>query len=139
MRNKSEWLMRFAVLASEMSTCARIKVGAVIVKNNRVISFGYNGSAPGRKHCIDRLWVDFHDHHEWALRNEIHAEMNAILFAAKEGIAINGSDMYVTHFPCTSCAKYIVQVGIKRLFYLKDYIDTDPEILYENGVEVKQL
>lgn len=144
---KREWLMKFAFLASEMSTCAKVKVGAVIVRGARIISTGYNGSAPGRQHCNKyfgevTLWDGqaLNRHHQWALKNEIHAEMNAIIFAAREGIPTKDCDIYVTHQPCTVCSKFIVQAGIKRVFYKHEYLgDVDNRILTENNVEVIQL
>jgi len=143
-RDKQDWLMKLAFLVSEMSTCAKIKVGAVIAKGARIISTGYNGSAPGRQHCItylggvkiqDSTFLDLH--HKWALKNEIHAEINAILFAAREGIKVEGTSIYITHEPCIICSKFIVQAGIKKVIYRHTYKgETDLSILRENNVEV---
>jgi len=143
-RNKQDWLMKLAFLVSGMSTCAKINVGAVIAKGARIISTGYNGSAPGRQHCMDYFGaVEDHDvkfleiHHKWALKNEIHAEINAILFAAKEGIKIDGAGIYITHEPCITCSKFIVQAGIKRVVYRHTYKgETDLSILRENNIEI---
>jgi len=147
-KDKQDWLMACAFLTSEMSTCAKIKVGAVIARGARIISTGYNGSVPGREHCvnyfgnhIEHQTTKFLEiHHKWALKNEIHAEINAILFAAKEGIKIDGASIYVTYMPCITCSKFIVQAGIKKVFYSIAYDrDVDLSILVENNVEVYQL
>lgn len=151
-RDKQEWLMDYAFLTAKMSTCARIKVGAVITKGARIISTGYNGSAPGREHCEDyfanrfktlkswNLTEIFKDiHHRWALENEIHAEINAILFAAKEGVSVYGAEIYITHRPCIICSKFIVQAGIKKVIYSIPYgNESDIKILKDNNVEVVQ-
>ena len=142
--SKQDWLMKCAFLVSEMSTCAKIQVGAVIAKGARIISTGYNGSAPGRQHCknyfgeLEVQGSTFLDlHHKWALKNEIHAEINAILFAAKEGIEIYGAEIYITHEPCIVCSKFIVQAGIKKVIYRHTYKgETDLSILRENNIEV---
>jgi dCMP deaminase len=106
---------------------------------------GYNGSAPGRPHCED-IFPENHGpgfvrkHHEWALRNELHAEENAIVFAARIGAEIEDADIFITHQPCITCSKLIVQAGIKRVFYRSPYNgEIDMEIMTENGVGVFKL
>ena len=145
---KYKWLMQIAIATAKISTCCRIQVGAVIERDGRIISTGYNGSAPGAEHCIDHFGIAQEytnnlfatKHHEWALRNEIHAEINAIIFAARKGIMIEGSHMYVTHMPCITCSKYIVQAGITRVVYFNDYEgDTDKYIFKDSGVEIIKL
>lgn len=144
MSEKTEWLMDLAKDISKRSTCAKIKVGAIIVKEGRIVLVGYNGSAPGREHCEDHFdgskpnWNTFlKEHHIWSIKNELHAEINAIIFAAKHGISIDNCTMYITHMPCTICSKYIVQSGIRKVYYNKDYDGiTDCDIFVENFVEV---
>lgn len=111
------------------STCKKHKVGAIIVRDKRVISTGYNGVAAGFTHCEEIYKdVDFKvdiekskEHHEWSIRNEIHAEQNCIVYAAKNGIKINADDeMFITLAPCINCAKLIVSLGIKRVVYADD-------------------
>ncbi|CDW59576.1 Lactamase B and dCMP cyt deam 1 domain containing protein [Trichuris trichiura] len=109
--------MAQAVLLSLRSTCTRLEVGATIVRDKRIIAGGYNGSVSGDVHCIDEgcYVVDGH-----CLRT-IHAEMNALLQCAKLGIATDQAEVYVTHFPCLACTKALLQAGIKKIHYLKDY------------------
>ncbi|QBP40848.1 ComE operon protein 2 [Paenisporosarcina antarctica] len=99
------------------STCTRLAVGATIVRDKRIMAGGYNGSISGGDHCIDQGCYVV-DHH--CVRT-IHAEMNALLQCSKYGISTNEADLYVTHFPCLPCTKSIIQAGIRRLYYAKDY------------------
>lgn len=99
------------------STCTRLAVGATIVRDKRIIAGGYNGSIAGGVHCIDEGCYVIDNH---CVRT-IHAEMNAILQCAKFGVPTDGSDIYVTHFPCLQCCKAIVQAGIKTVYYEMDY------------------
>lgn len=131
-KKKHNLFMKTAMLVANESKCVSHHVGAVIVKDNRIISVGYNGTTPGLKNCNDVFNENNFDkdqHRQWSLDNEIHAEMNAILFAAKEGNKINGADMYVTLHPCNNCLKNISMSGIKNVYYLnnhhKDKINTE--------------
>lgn len=112
-----QYFMAQSVLLSMRSTCQRLAVGAVIVRDKRMIAGGYNGSVSGDVHCIDEgcYMQDTH-----CVRT-IHAEMNAILQCAKFGVATEGAEIYVTHFPCLQCTKMILQAGIKKIHYLTDY------------------
>lgn len=112
-----EYFMEIAELVSERATCERLHVGAVIVKDNRILATGYNGSPSGMSHCSDD-GCDVVDGHCVAT---IHAEVNAILQCAKHGISTDGASIYVTHYPCYHCAKAIAQAGIKEVFYLHKY------------------
>lgn len=151
-----------AELVAEQSTCCRLQVGAVLVKDNRVISIGFNGTPTGQLHCEDNFVQlyqqefaakypdfntfmqsrDFYDvHGKWSIENELHAEQNAILFSAKNGIATNGATLYVTLSPCVHCAKVIVTSGINRVFF-KELYDRSQEglvFLDKNGIECRQL
>jgi len=115
-----EYFLKLAMLASERATCPRMHCGCVLVKNKDVVATGYNGSIPGDKHCEDTecLVVDNH-----CVRT-VHAEMNALIQAAKRGHAIEGATAYVTNMPCTTCAKALVTAGIKRVVVFSDYHDT---------------
>ena len=106
-----EYFLKLAMLASERATCPRMHCGCVLVKDKRVVSTGYNGSIPGDEHCeeVGCLIVDNH-----CVRT-VHAEMNAIVQAAKRGHPIDGATAYVTNMPCTSCAKAMITAGIKRV------------------------
>lgn len=121
----NQYFMAQAVLLSLRSTCTRLEVGATIVRDKRIIAGGYNGSVSGDVHCIDEgcYVVDGH-----CVRT-IHAEMNAILQCAKFGVATEGSEIYVTHFPCLQCTKMILQAGVKKIYYLNDYRN-DPYALH---------
>jgi len=143
-------------IIAENSTCQRIKVGAVLVKDKRIISMGYNGVPAGQKHCKDYFaeyfykmrcqydeleylkWTEteeFRDlHRVYSEQNELHAEQNAILYAAKNGICTNDTTIYCTLSPCIMCSKIILTAGIKRVVYLKEYDrDTSGLILLENN------
>ena len=111
------YFIQNAQLISSRATCDRLKVGAIIVKNHRIIATGYNGSVSGENHCIEDgcLVEDGH-----CIRT-IHAEMNALLQCARQGVSTEDSVIYVTHFPCVKCMKSIVQAGIKSIYYLEDY------------------
>tara|TARA_B100001248_G_scaffold261549_1_gene253096 strand:+ start:1721 stop:2170 length:450 start_codon:yes stop_codon:yes gene_type:complete len=137
-RNKSrlewdEYFISIAFLISSRSPSNRLKVGSVIVKDNRIISAGYNGYPAGTPHqSIVR------NNHE---QNAIHSEQNAVSDAAKRGVSINNSTIYVTHFPCINCAKTIISSGIKNVKYKEEYKhDSLVDQLFEiSGVNVECL
>ena len=109
-----EYFMNLAITVSERGTCDRAYVGCVIVnEDNRIVTTGYNGSIKGNPHC-DEIGHTMRDGHCIAT---IHAEMNALLYCAKEGISVNGCKAYVTHFPCLNCTKSLIQAGIKEIYY----------------------
>ena len=109
----NEYFMSIASLASCRSPCKKLHVGSVIVKENRIISMGYNGFISGIPHKSYII-----DGHEQAT---IHSEINAISDCAKRGVSINNSKIYITHFPCINCFKAIVSSGIKEIIYMNDY------------------
>ena len=162
MKNKHRLFIKMAELVAEQSTCCRLQVGAILVKDNRVISIGFNGTPTGQLHCEDNfhhLWEKqfkdqfptyeefaasrtFYDMHgKWSIENELHAEQNAISFAAKNGIATDGATVYVTWSPCVHCAKVIVSAGIKKVFYKNLYDRSQEGIVFlgKNGIECRQL
>ena len=108
-----DYFMKAATLASIRSPCDRLKVGCVIVKNNRLISMGYNGFLAGTDHRSIIRWG-----HEQAT---IHAEINAITDAAKRGVSIDDSVAYITHYPCINCFKALASSGVKKIYYQVDY------------------
>ena len=135
------------------STCMRVKVACVAVRDGRSVCSGWNGSASDQHHCSDVMGtVEYQQlspeefksvHREFSIDNEIHAEMNMVAYAAKHGISLNGTDIYISYSPCGDCAKVLQAVGIKRVFYKQMY-DRDPtgkfvEYLRNRGIEVKQL
>ncbi|ARW19533.1 dCMP deaminase [Pediococcus pentosaceus] len=120
MDNRIDWdqyFMTQATLLSLRSTCTRLSVGAVIVRDRRVIAGGYNGSVSGDVHCIDEGCYLVEGH---CVRT-IHAEMNAVLQCAKFGVATDGAEVYVTDFPCLQCTKMLLQSGIIKINYLRNY------------------
>lgn len=136
-----KYFIKMAALVAERSTCLRHHIGAIIVKNKRVLTTGYNGSAKGMPNCNevgclkDEKQLASGVGHE--ICRAIHAEQNAIIQAGLHGINIDGSTMYSTHTPCGVCAKIIVNSGIKRVVSYHDYIDADARIfLNEAGVEL---
>lgn len=112
-----EYFMSIAVLASCRSPCQRLNVGSVIVKNNRIISMGYNGYIPGAVH-VSRVKND----HEQSI---IHSEINAITDCAKRGTSLDGAKIYITHYPCINCFRSIAASNIKEIIYLEDYKNDD--------------
>ncbi|WP_294964720.1 dCMP deaminase family protein [Sulfurimonas sp.] len=137
----------FINIAKELATaskCVSKQVGAVIVKDGRILSTGYNGTPAGFTNCCDH-WngVYTQDHHEWSKTYEIHAEMNAIIWAAREGISIEGASIFVTLEPCSECSKNLIASGIKRIVYAKEYEHTQSEIISkfikDNGVIIEKL
>jgi len=111
------YFMMQAVMLASRSTCTRLHVGAVVVKDGRMIASGYNGSVSGTPHCseVGDLVVDGH-----CIR-AVHAEQNALLQLAKMGIAADGAEIYVTDFPCVHCTKFLLQAGIGKINYLRNY------------------
>ena len=140
MDNRIDWdqyFMTQATLLSLRSTCTRLSVGAVIVRDRRVIAGGYNGSVSGDVHCIDEGCYLVEGH---CVRT-IHAEMNAVLQYAKFGVATDGAEVYVTDFPCLQCTKMLLQSGIIKINYLRNYHNDQyaVELLKRKNVEIKQI
>jgi dCMP deaminase len=128
-----EYFMSIALLASCRSPCYRLHVGSVIVKDNRLISMGYNGFIPGAPH-ISRI----HNNHEQSI---IHSEVNAITDCAKRGTSLDNAKIYVTHYPCINCFRSIAASNIKEIVYLHDY-NNDPLVKLlaaDAGIKVTQL
>jgi dCMP deaminase len=124
--------MRFAVESAKQSYAIRSKVGCVVVKDDRVLSIGYNGTPPGFPNECEKDGV--------TIPEVIHAEQNAIYKMARDGAAAKDSTIYVTLSPCYECAKAIITSGIKRLVYLEAYRDLRPvEFLQDRGVEVVNI
>lgn len=119
------------------STCARLAVGCVIVREKRMIASGYNGSMTGDVHCLE-VGCKIVDGH---CVRAIHAEQNALLQCARFGIPTEGADIYVTHKPCLQCTKAIIQAGIRHVYYEEDYrSDTYADgLLKTAGIPVKQV
>lgn len=145
-----KWDIRFMRLAKEVaswSSCYQENrhVGAVIVKNKRVLTTGYNGAPAGIASCVDRkdcmrrrLNIPSGTRHE--LCYAIHAEQNAIIQAAKTGVCIDGATLYCTHQPCVICAKMIINAGIRRIVYQEGYPDDfSLELMREANVVLERF
>ncbi len=132
-----DYFMKICDLIATRATCDRLHVGALIVKDRRILATGYNGSPPGMAHCDNagHLLVDNH------CRRTIHAEQNAILQCAKFGTPTAGATMYVTHYPCDICAKLIIGAGITRIVHRNNYdnVGISYQIIKEAGIQVDQL
>ncbi|MBD3824086.1 MAG: dCMP deaminase family protein [Epsilonproteobacteria bacterium] len=126
------------------SKCVSKQVGAVIVREGRILSTGYNGTPAGYINCCEHWNGEYtKDHHEWSKTYEIHAEMNAIIWAARKGISIEGATIYVTLEPCSECSKNLIASGIKRIVYAKPYEHTHSDVIskfiHDNGVIIEKL
>jgi len=136
--------MRMAELVATRSTCLRRNVGAVVVKEKRVLTTGYNGAPKGLRHCGEVGCVRMQNHVESGTRHElcrgVHAEQNAVIQAAYFGVSIKDSTIYTTNFPCVMCAKILVNAGIREIVYKDDYIDElSRRVLDESGVVVRRF
>lgn len=136
-----EYFIQMAVLVSKRSTCLRRHVGAVLVKDNQIISTGYNGAPKHSPHCEvtgclrEKYNVPSGERHE--LCRGVHAEQNAIIQAALNGGSTKGTELYCTHHPCSICAKMIINAEIKRVYVLDAYPDKlSQELLKEADVEL---
>lgn len=137
-----EYFIKIAELISSRSTCIRRKVGAVLVKEKRILATGYNGAPSGLKHCAEvgcireKMGVPSGEKHE--LCRGLHAEQNAIIQAAYHGITIKGSVLYVTCHPCSVCAKMIINGGIVEVVIKENYPDKiSAQLLKEAGIKVR--
>jgi len=139
--------MDIAAHFASQSKCVSRKVGAVLVRGGRILSSGYNGTPPGWRNCCEHF-PDYsieqrQDHISWSTANEIHAEMNAIMWAAKEGTSTDGATMYTTVQPCSDCLKNMVAAGIKEIVYLEEYDRMQNEAfintLFTLGVDYRKL
>jgi dCMP deaminase len=139
-----EYFLKMSFLVAERSTCLRHHVGAVIVRNKRILTTGYNGAARGVKDCLelgclrDEKGIPSGERHE--ICRAIHAEQNAIIQAGLHGITIADSIIYCTHSPCILCAKIIVNAQIEKFVTCGRYADKSFEALFkEAGVEYKKI
>jgi len=138
------YFMSMAELVSSRSTCLRRQVGAVIVKEKRVLSTGYNGAPKGIKHCAEVGCIRQQNNVESGTRHElcrgVHAEQNAVIQAAYFGVSIKDASIYTTNFPCVMCAKILINAGIREVVYRDDYIDElSRDILNESMTVVRRV
>jgi dCMP deaminase len=139
-----QYFMSIAKLASTRSTCLRRKVGAVIVKDKRILSTGYNGAPRGLAHCLEigcmreKLKIKSGERHE--LCRAIHAEQNAVIQAAVSGVSIDEAVIYSTTFPCVLCSKIIINSGMSKIVVMEGYPDDlSQQMLDEAGLIVEYL
>ena len=133
-----EYFMTITRQVAERSTCVRAKVGAVIVRDRSILATGYNGAPAGLPHCLDVGCLIYTsrtpsgENEENCFRT-IHAEINAIAQAAKNGASIRDADIYITHTPCIHCVKVLINTGIRRIFYEREYKRATIEELLRGG------
>ncbi len=130
--SRDTMMMRIALVVAERSTCQRRKVGAVLARDGRIISLGYAGAPAGQPHCSAEIC----DLSKPCTRT-IHAEMNAIAYAARAGVSTEGSTLYCTLSPCIDCAKVIISAGIPRVVYYEHYRATEGMVfLMNSGIDI---
>ena len=131
MTSRPDWdtyFKKITLVTSERSPCERLQVGCVLVKENRIVSQGYNGFLPGCPHeSIVR------NNHEQAT---VHAEQNAIADCAKRGVDCNNSTAYITHYPCIICTRILLAAGIKQIKYINDYKNDELVEVFTNQCNV---
>lgn len=136
--------MAIAFLVSERSTCLRRRVGAIAVKEKRILATGYNGAPAGVAHCSEtgclrqQLGVPSGQRHE--ICRGLHAEQNVIIQAATYGVNISGADIYCTNYPCAQCAKMLINCQVRHIYYAEAYPDElGANMLAEAGIIVMRL
>lgn len=135
----STMYMEIAEVAARQSYANRLKVGAVIVRDHRILAASYNGTPPGTSNACEYAVEDAVGYKTGTTRPEvIHAEMNAIFRLARDGESGKGADLFITHSPCFECAKAILSVGIKKVWFREHYRElSGVEFLERHGVEVE--
>lgn len=139
-----EYFMKIAYLVADRSTCLSRKVGAVVVRDNHIISTGYNGAPKGVTHCLDtgciRKERGIPSGERLDICKAVHAEQNAIIEAAYNGVSTKGASIYVTVTPCFTCAKMLINAGIKEIVIDGDYPTQDSVSLFEEvGIKIRKL
>lgn len=139
-----EYFIQIAQMVSERSTCLRRKVGAILVKDKRILATGYNGAPSGLKHCDEtgclREKLGLRPGERIELCRGLHGEQNALLQAAAFGIDVSGATLYSTHQPCITCGKMLINARIKRICFLSPYPDKlATSFLREAKIEEAQL
>lgn len=142
MPNIQSFFMKTTFMLSQLSHCVSHKVGALIVKDNRIISMGYNGTPSGSVHC-DKIFdinnFDREKHYQWSKLHEVHAEMNSMAFAAKNGLEVQECDMYTTISPCDDCLKNIIPSGILNIYYFELYDKSNMNLDMLKKINIEQI
>lgn len=141
--SNDEYFMNMAKLVATRSTCVRRRVGAVIVKDKRVLSTGYNGAPKGSKHCDEkgciRVDLDVPSGTRHELCRGVHAEQNAVVQAAYFGVSVKDSTIYTTTYPCSMCAKMLINAGVVEIVYNEGYPDDlSKELIAESGIVIRR-
>jgi dCMP deaminase len=150
MPNYKKYFKKILKETAAMSTCSRVKVGCIIVRDGRIISTGWNGVPADQEHCkdyfLERGWdvkKDYlsREHNYWSTKNEVHAETNAIGYAAHNGVATKDADLYTSVSPCIDCAKLIIAAGIKHVYYTDEYDRSDDgqNFLHKNNIYMEKI
>jgi dCMP deaminase len=148
MNERPSWDQYFLTITrqvAERSTCKRAKVGAVIVRDKNILATGYNGAPAGLAHCTEVGCLIYQSKTpsgeiEENCYRTIHAEINAIAQAAKNGVGIRDATIYVTHTPCIHCMKVLINTGIKQIFYEREYkANTVRDLLASTDVVIKKV
>ncbi len=139
-----EYFLEIAFVIGKRATCLRKNVGAVIVRDKRILATGYNGAPSGMDHCLEIGCIRDMEKIPSGTRQEkcraVHAEQNAIIQAAIHGVSIAGATIYCTHQPCILCTKMIINSNIKRVVYATFYPDNDSlKFFRDAGVEVEHI
>jgi dCMP deaminase len=128
-----EYFLQIARTVATRATCPRASVGAVLTREHRILTTGYNGAPRGVAHCLDVGCIVVNEHCQRAT----HAEANAVVQAALHGVSVAGATAYCTHQPCVNCSKLLISAGVERIVYADAYPDTVAErLLAEAGVEL---
>ena len=143
-RSWDHYFMDIAYLVAQRSTCLRRKVGAIAVKDKRILATGYNGAPSGIQHCEEagclRQQMSIPSGQRQEICRAVHAEQNVIVQAAKHGISLDGAELYCTTLPCITCAKMLLNVGIRCIYVVEGYPDALTEILIrEAGMGLTRL
>lgn len=140
-----QYFMTITRQVAERSTCLRAKVGAVIVRDRSILATGYNGAPAGMPHCTE-VGCQIYESHtpdgeiEQNCWRTIHAEINAITQAARNGAAIRDADIYVTHTPCVHCLKVLINTGIRNVYYGREYkVHTVADLVTHSGIRLVQV
>lgn len=131
-----EYFIELATVVATRSTCPRAQVGCVMVRDNRILTTGFNGAPSGLEHCTDVgcLMLDGH------CARSIHAEQNAIVQAALHGVSTKNATCYVTHFPCVTCTKLLINAGVGRVVYLHEYAPRHGEQFFKWAlIQIEQV
>jgi len=137
--------LRMAKELAAFSKCVSLQVACLLVRDGRILSTGLNGTPTGWINCSEQFpQGNTPEHSEWSNAHEIHAELNAVIWAARTGIAIEGATAYVTHSPCVQCTKNLIAAGIKRIAYAEAYHRTDnqdalDQFIRENGIDIAHI